>query len=68
MDIAKIRSEIETLLKEQPAEIDWKSVVGQARDIVSQHAPGVNDFNIKIGKDIGNKFNVELVIPMVFKF
>lgn len=69
MDVAKIRSEMETLLKNLDTQnIDWKSVVAQSRDIVSQNAPDLNDYNIKVGKDIGNKFNVEIVVPMVFKF
>ena len=69
MDAVKIRSEIETLLQNlDPQNIDWKSVVGQARDIVAENAPDINDFNVKVGKDIGTKYNVEIVIPMVFKF
>ena len=69
MDMVKIRGDIETLLRNLDLQsVDWRVVVGQARDIITTNAPDINDFNVKIGKDVGNKFNVEIVVPMVFKF
>ncbi len=69
MDVAKIRIEMEEMLKNLDTQnIDWKHVISQSRDIVAKNAPGVNGYNVKVGKDLGKKYNVEIVIPMVFKF
>ena len=68
MDIVKIRTEVEILLRDlNPNNVDWKVVVEECRKIVIANAPNLNDFNIKIGRDIG-KYQFQIVVPMVFKF
>lgn len=68
MDIAAIKTSVNSYLETvDHTNVDWTQVVTDVRQLIINDADDLNDFNVKIGKDTGKKYNLEIVIPMVFK-
>lgn len=67
MDISSIKVDVGNYLGTVNHEnVNWTQVVTDVQAIVKNHASGVKGFNIKIGKDTKRKYNLEIVIPLVF--